>query len=113
VADDISTSASFARAFLVGTAKSTRVSRGRRTYVITHAVLVNYPLQFAVMRGIEFEVVWFDQHLIEYQVTCSNGPFRAATRMYLAHGDLSKAAETLSGFPSSIKDSQCRDTLCI
>jgi hypothetical protein len=58
------------------------------------------------MRGIEFEVVWLDQDVIEYQVTCSNGPFRGATRMYLAHDDLSKAAETLSGFPSSIKDSR-------
>ena len=56
------------------------------------------------MRGIEFEIVWFDKDVIEYQVTCSNGPFRGATRMYLAHDDLSKAAETVSGFPSSIKD---------
>ena len=58
------------------------------------------------MRGIEFEVVWFDQHLVEYQVTCSNGPFRGATRMYLAHDDLSKTAQTLSGFPSDIKDTR-------
>lgn len=58
------------------------------------------------MRGIEFEVVWSDQDMIEYQVTCSNGPFRGATKMYLAHDDLSKAAEILSGFPSNIKDSR-------
>ena len=58
------------------------------------------------MRGIEFEVVWFDQDVIEYLVTCSNGLFRGATRMYLAHDDLSKTAKTLSGFPSNIKDSR-------
>jgi len=59
------------------------------------------------MRGIEFEVVWSDQERIEYQVTCSNGPFRGATKMYLAHDDLSKAAGILKGLPSNVKD--CRD----
>lgn len=58
------------------------------------------------MRGIEFEVVWFDQDVIEYKVTCSNGYFCGATKMYLAHDDLSKAAEALSGFPSNVKDSR-------
>ena len=61
------------------------------------------------MRGIEFEVVWFDQDVIEYQVECSNGTFRGATRMYCAHDELSKAAEALSGFPSTTQD--CRDVL--
>jgi hypothetical protein len=58
------------------------------------------------MRGIEFEVVWFDQDVVEYQVTCSNGAFRGATRMYLADDDLSKTAQTLSGFPSDINDTR-------
>lgn len=58
------------------------------------------------MRGIEFEVVWFDQDVIEYQIRCSNGSFCGATRMYLGHGDLSKAADALSGFPSSANDSR-------
>jgi hypothetical protein len=58
------------------------------------------------MRGIEFEVVWFDQDVIQYQVTCSNGPFRGATKMYLAHDDLLKTAEALSGFPSSTTDTR-------
>jgi len=58
------------------------------------------------MRGIEFEVLWFDQDVIEYQVTCSNGPFRGATRMYLAHDDLFKTGETLSGFPSNMRDTR-------
>ena len=84
-----------------------------------HASCADYPEGFcnepissiiaynsAIMRGIEFEVVWFDQEVIQCQVTCSNGPFRGATKIYLAHDDLSKAAETLSGFPSNIKDSR-------
>ena len=67
---------------------------------------VNHPLQSAIVRGIEFEVVWSDQDVIQCQVTCSNGPFRGATKIYLAHDDLSKAAEILSGFPSNVKDSR-------
>jgi hypothetical protein len=58
------------------------------------------------MRGIEFEVVWSDQDVVQYQVTCSNGPFRGSTRMYLAHGDLSEAAETLNGFPQNTNDAR-------
>jgi len=58
------------------------------------------------MRGIEFEVVWFDQDVIECHVTCSNGPFRGSSKMYLAHDELPKAAQALSGFPSNIKDSR-------
>ncbi len=58
------------------------------------------------MRGITFEVVWFDQELVEYQIKCSNGSFCGAAKMYLAHDDLSKAADSLSGFPSHIKDSR-------
>jgi hypothetical protein len=64
------------------------------------------PVQSAIMRGIEFEVVWSDRDLIQYQVTCSNGPFQGSTRMYLSHDDLSKAAERLSGFPSAVEDSR-------
>ena len=61
-------------------------------------------LEFSDMRGIEFEVVWFDQDVIEYRVTCSNGSFGGATRLYSSHVDLTKAADILSGFPSNIKD---------
>src|SRR5215467_8918711 len=58
------------------------------------------------MRGIEFEVLWLDQDVVKYQVTCSNGSFCGATRMYLAQHDLSKTAQILSGFPSDIKDTR-------
>ena len=58
------------------------------------------------MRGIEFEVVWFDEDVTQHQIRCSNGSFCGAAKMYLAHDDLLKAAETLSGFPSSATDSR-------
>jgi hypothetical protein len=63
---------------------------------------INYALQSSVMRGIEFKFVWFDQDMIEYQIRCSNGSFCGAAKKYLAHDDLSKAAD-LSGFPSHTK----------
>ncbi len=59
------------------------------------------------MTGLEFEVVWFDQDAIEYSVTCSNGSFGGATRLYSSHVDLTNAADILSGFPSNIKG--CRN----
>jgi hypothetical protein len=83
-----------------------QLTAARRGQRVKSPDLDSHPLQAAFMRGIEFEVVWFDQDVIECQVTCSNGPFRGATKIYLAHDDLSRAAETLSGFPSNIKDSR-------
>jgi hypothetical protein len=56
------------------------------------------------MRGIEFEVVWFDHDAIEYRVVCSNGSFTGTAKMYLSHDGLQKAANILSGFPSSTTD---------
>ena len=58
------------------------------------------------MRGIEFQVVWFDQDVVQYRVVRSNGSFCGATKIYLAHEGLSTAAEILSGFPSTLKDSR-------
>jgi hypothetical protein len=58
------------------------------------------------MKGIEFEVVWFDLDVIEYRVTCSNGSFSGATKMYTAPNDLAETADTLSGFPSRVEDSR-------
>src|SRR5271166_3319213 len=62
------------------------------------------PLQSLIMRGIEFEVVWFDQHLIEYQVVCSNGSFTGTAKIYSNHDSLQNVANILSGFPSLATD---------
>jgi hypothetical protein len=64
----------------------------------------NNPLQSLVMRGIEFEIVWGDPHGIEYEVVCANGSFTGSAKMYLNHDDLQNAADSLSGFPTSITD---------
>ena len=74
------------------------------TFSTPTPVFVNNPLQSLVMRGIEFEVVWFDHDAIEYQVVCSNGFFTGTAKMYLSHDGLHNAANALSGFPSSITD---------
>jgi len=56
--------------------------------------------------GIEVEVFWCDQHMVEYQFRCSNGRFSGVAEIYLNHGDLSNMADSLSGFPSHPKDSR-------
>jgi hypothetical protein len=62
--------------------------------------------QGGLVRGIEFEVVWWDEDVIEYRVTCSNGAFSGATKMYAAHESLPEAADSLDGFPLHNKDSR-------
>jgi hypothetical protein len=64
------------------------------------------PLQSLAMRGIEFEVVWSDQDVIELRVRCSNGAFCGDTRMYSGHDALPNTADVLSGFPLNAKDSR-------
>jgi hypothetical protein len=58
------------------------------------------------MKGIEFDLVWFDQHVSEYKVTASNGPFRGTAKMFVAPDGLSNAAITLSGFPADAVDTR-------
>ena len=58
------------------------------------------------MKGIEFEVFWWHQDVIEYLVRCSNGAFAGAAKMYMGHDELSKVATVLGGFPSSNTDSR-------
>ena len=38
--------------------------------------------------GIEIEVLWSDQHVVECQVRCSNGRFSGTVEIYLGHDDL-------------------------
>lgn len=63
-------------------------------------------LQSQIMRGIDFEVVWRDQDVIEYRVRCSNGFFSGDINLYANHDDLFKAAEMLNGFPRDGNDSR-------
>jgi hypothetical protein len=56
--------------------------------------------------GIEVEVVWMDQDMLEWQFRCSNACFSGQAEIYLKHDKLSEVAESLSGFPSHTKDSR-------
>ena len=56
--------------------------------------------------SIEIEVVYCDQHLVEYQFRCSNGGFSGVASIYLNHNDLSSMADGLSGFPANQTDNR-------
>ena len=56
--------------------------------------------------GIEIEVFWSDQDVIECQFRCSNGRFSGVAEIYLSHDDLPRIASALEGFPSSATDSR-------
>jgi hypothetical protein len=56
--------------------------------------------------GMKVEIVWFDQDLVEYQFTCSNGRFSGVAEIYLSHNDLPKMVAALKGFPSAPSDVQ-------
>src|SRR5262249_35822393 len=54
--------------------------------------------------GIQFEVMWFDQDVLECQFRCSNGRFSGVAEIYLSHDDLSNMAAVLNGFPTHAAD---------
>ncbi len=54
--------------------------------------------------GIQFEVVWFDQDVLECQLRCSNGYFSGVAEVYLRHDDLPNMAAALKGFPTHATD---------
>jgi hypothetical protein len=59
-----------------------------------------------VKNGIEVEVIWLDQDVLEFLFSCSNGRFSGHAEIYLSPDKLSELAEGLSGFPSHAKDSR-------
>jgi hypothetical protein len=56
--------------------------------------------------GIEFEIVWFDQDVVEIRVSSSNSRFSGQANLYLGRGCLSETADRLQGFPSNSADSR-------
>ena len=56
--------------------------------------------------GIEVEVIWCDQNVVEFQFKCSNNRFSGHVEIYADHNSLSEIAAGLSGFPSSQTDSR-------
>ena len=59
----------------------------------------NMPIVTNPKGGIELEVFWSDEDLIQCQVRCSNGRFSGITEIYLSHPDLPRVASALKGFP--------------
>src|ERR1017187_1262301 len=59
-----------------------------------------------VENGINFEVIWFDQDMIEVALSCSNGHFSGRAEIYLSHQAFSELADVLRGFPSTGSDSR-------
>lgn len=56
--------------------------------------------------GIEVEVIWLDQDVLQFLFSCSNGRFSGHAEIYVSHDKLSKVAQGLSGFPSHTNDSR-------
>lgn len=56
--------------------------------------------------GINLEVIWFDQDIVEVLFTCSNGYFAGGAEIYLSHDDLPSLVEALRGFPSDGADTR-------
>jgi hypothetical protein len=59
-----------------------------------------------VESGLNFEVIWSDEDMIEVVLTCSNEHFSGRAEIYLSHRALSELADVLRGFPSSGTDSR-------
>jgi hypothetical protein len=64
------------------------------------------PLFRPLKHGIEIEVLWSDQDVLECQFSCSNGWFSGAVSIYIGHDDLSKMVDQLNGFPFNVGDSR-------
>ena len=60
----------------------------------------------AVFLGIEVELIWYDQDVVEYRFTSSNGKFCGQAEAYLSHGEIFTLAENLKGFPLKAGDSR-------
>ena len=59
--------------------------------------------------GINFEVIWFDQDIVEVFFTCSNAYFAGGAEIYLSRDDLPNLVEALRGFPSDGADTRLCD----
>src|SRR5437764_4396128 len=57
-----------------------------------------------ISEGILIQLTWWDQDVIKYRFTCSNGSFSGQTELYADHDDLIKLAECLTKFPAGRSD---------
>lgn len=57
-------------------------------------------------QGINLEVIWSDEHVLEILCRCSNGHFSGEAKIYLDHDGLPELANALNGFPSATSNSR-------
>jgi hypothetical protein len=57
-------------------------------------------------RGVSFEVVYTDPHLVELVVGVDNGSFSGVARLYTTAAELADAARTIAGFPKARDDAR-------
>ncbi len=55
-------------------------------------------------KGLQIDVKWFDNDLLEVRITAWNGAFGGAADVYLSIGGLRETADKLSGFPRNPTD---------
>ena len=61
---------------------------------------------FRASQGLDLKVVWYDEDLLEVQLTVSNGQFAGEASFYTTPEQLQGSANHLDGFPSNASDSR-------
>ncbi len=56
--------------------------------------------------GLQLEIIYFDDDLLELRCTCSNGCFSGIADCFSSHELMATFAATLSGFPNSLDDAR-------
>jgi hypothetical protein len=54
--------------------------------------------------GIEFQLIWHDNDVLNLRVSAWNGDFGGVAEIYEGVGDLHVAASNLRGFPNNLRD---------
>ncbi len=57
-----------------------------------------------MVNGITLEVVWSDEHLIQFRAVCANRSFSGAVYFYAEHNDVFRFADLIDGFPQNPGD---------
>src|SRR5882762_6217501 len=55
-------------------------------------------------KGLQFEVIWNDNDVLEVRIVAWNGSFGGSADVYVSIGGLKEAAEKLGGFPHDPSD---------
>jgi hypothetical protein len=56
--------------------------------------------------GLRLEIVWYDEHMLRFQLSASNGNFSAQTSFYAALDAPQELANHIAGFPKSLAETR-------